>query len=206
VTLDDVEDSLWRSGIRSAATVDSILRLVRLYRMAAARVPEAPPERCARCLRVTDGACKNCAADAIFTCRSCGIPKSAGEFYRRHDLSAGYYRKCKNCHDRKDACRTCGTRWQAEHLQEGQCPPCRTGPPAPTGRYLCRKCGGRKAIAEFPPVKQEDPSRQSWCSDCRDRYGRERVPTRTCPACRKRKPVTSYPEPGACLACREAKP
>jgi hypothetical protein len=173
VTIEDIESELWRAGIRSARVIDDLLRLVRLYRLAAARQDPA----CPRCLRMKSWVCLSClgaSEDASFTCTGCGRSKHASDFYRRRDLTSGYSRKCKNCHDQRSTCRTCGKRWQAAHLQDSQCPPCREGPSSPTGRYLCRKCGGRKVITEFPEGKQEDPSRQFWCADCTARYGKSR--------------------------------
>ena len=239
ITLDDVESALWQAGIRRAATIDSILRLVRLYRMAAV-VPRVPPEppppvrigpgesdpatrtsRCAKCLRIkswnqfltgTDQAdtCRSCVKitgipdDAIFTCSSCGRGKHASHFYRRGDLASGYSGKCKDCHDGKSTCAGCGVRWETIHLEDGKCPPCRTGRDAPAGKYLCRKCGCRKILGDFPAGKRAHPPRSSWCTECARLYGgQERVPQRKCPGCGKRKPAASYPEGSArCPGCQ----
>lgn len=66
---------------------------------------------------------------------------------------------------------------------------------SPEKKYLCPHCGQDKVLEDFPPVKQDNPQKRSWCTLCMAQSGYSgKRPRWKCPSCEKNKTPEHFPE------------
>lgn len=153
---EEVENQLWKSGIRSNVIMKQLLLVIDAYAYNVARKLSEPLEdvpadefaellpgeadttakvtRCVNCLRVK--------------------PWKPGFFVEKMSPT-GFGTTCRYC-----------TRLAREGPKDSRSTPGKTD-----RLYYCRKCDFRKPLEMFPEAKQEKPTIVSWCSYCIDTYG-----------------------------------